>query len=85
MTGARSTGTDRRIVPACELIGSEGQFRVPGGRTIYDAVMFNDATARGSRVRLARLAVTERGVRQVNRWIDWDAPIEVLSHEDDES
>lgn len=66
------------IVPACELIGDEGEFRLPGGRATYEAVMCNLATARGDRVRLCRLEATDRGLHQVNRYVDWDQPIEVL-------
>lgn len=66
------------IRPACELIGSEGRYRLPGGRAEYEAVMYDEATARGSRPRLARLEVTADGIRQVNRWVDWDQPVEVI-------
>ena len=63
--------------PAYELIGQEGQFRLPGGRAVYEGVMYDDATARSNRVRLARLD-TRNGLHQVNRWVDWDQPIEVI-------
>lgn len=66
------------IMPAWELIGEDGSFRLPGGRALYDAVMYNDATARSDRVRLARLVATPEGIYQLNRWVDWDQPIEVL-------
>jgi len=65
--------------PAHELIGEEGLFRLPGGRTVYEAVMYDEATARGSRPRLARLDTSRGGIRQVNRWVDWDQPVEVIS------
>jgi hypothetical protein len=64
--------------PAYELIGHEGTFRVPGGRATYEAVMYNDATARSSRPRLARLEAREGGLYQVDRYVDWDQPVEVL-------
>jgi hypothetical protein len=64
--------------PACELIGNEGVFRLPGGRTLYEAVMFNDATARGDRPRLVRLEARPGGLHQVDRYVDWDQPIEVI-------
>lgn len=68
--------------PAWDLIGEEGTFRLPGGRATYEAVLYNDATARRSRVRLARLvATTPDGLRQVNRWVDWEQLIEVLTPE----
>lgn len=68
--------------PANALIGHEGEFRLPGGRTVYEGVCWDSATARGDRPRLARVVtVTEDGrhyLHQVNRWVDWDQPIEVL-------
>lgn len=68
-----------RQVPAYELIGHEGVYRLPGGRARYEAVLYNDATARGTRVRLARLEATaDGGLHQVNRWVDWDAIVEVI-------
>ena len=64
--------------PACELIGHEGQFRLPGGRAVYDAVMYDGASARGVRPRLARLDTSRGYIRQINRYVDWDDPIEVI-------
>lgn len=63
---------------AGDLIGAEGEFRLPGGRTVYEAVEYNESSARGMRPRLARLAATDEGIHQVNRWVDWDQPVEVL-------
>lgn len=68
-----------RTARAYELIGHEGQFRLPGGRVIYTDVMYNEATARSDRVRLARIAVKDGGLHQVNRWVNWDQEIEVLT------
>jgi hypothetical protein len=62
--------------PAYELIGHEGVFRLPGGRTLYEAVLYNIA-GQGVRPRLARLD-TSRGLHQVNRYVDWDQPVEVI-------
>jgi hypothetical protein len=70
--------TDTNTQPACELIGHEGEFRLPGGRRVYDGVVYNDATARSNRVRLAYLKSTPEGLHQVNRWVDWDQPVEVI-------
>lgn len=64
--------------PACELIGHEGVFRLPGGHTLYEGVEFNDATARSDRPRLARIDTGVRGLRQINRYVDWDQAIEVV-------
>jgi hypothetical protein len=71
--------------PAGELIGHEGAFRLPGGRTTYEAVMYDEATARGDRPRLARLDTSSGSIRQVNRWVDWDQPVEIISDETEES
>jgi hypothetical protein len=68
--------------PACELIGHEGQFRLPGGRRIYTNVLYNDASARGDRVRLAYLQPEADGLRQVNRWVGWEQPVEVIQDHD---
>jgi hypothetical protein len=64
-------------VKAWDLIGDEGSFRIKGGRTVYEAVMYNEATARGDKVRLARVETCD-GIRQVNRWVDPDTLIEVI-------
>jgi hypothetical protein len=45
-----------------------------GRRAVYEAVMFDAATARGDRVRLARLDVSSGRLRQINRYVDWDQP-----------
>jgi hypothetical protein len=68
---------------AWELIGHEGQFRLPGGRAVYEAVMYDEASARGIRPRLARLE-TRGGLRQVNRWVDPDQPVEVIADDTEE-
>jgi hypothetical protein len=70
--------------PAFELIGHEGSFRLPGGRSLYDAVMYDDARAKGSRPRLARLEARDGGLHQVNRYVDWEQPIEVLVDYDED-
>lgn len=70
------------VVRAWDLIGHDGSFRLAGGRTIYEAVMYNEATARSTRVRLVRLD-TGGGLHQVNRWVDPDTPVEVLEDFDD--
>jgi hypothetical protein len=68
------------LQPAYELIGHQGVFRLPNGRTLYEAVMYDDATAKSDRPRLARLDGTSpEGIRQINRYVDWDQPIEVIA------
>jgi hypothetical protein len=69
--------------PACELIGHEGTFKLPGGHATYEAVMYNEARTKSYRPRLARLESTPEGIRQVNRYVDWDQPIEVIVDLDD--
>jgi hypothetical protein len=69
--------------PAYMLIGHEGAFRLPGGRKVYEAVMFNEATARSDRIRLASLDAADGRLHQVNRWVDWDQPIEVITDRED--
>lgn len=48
--------------------------RIVGGRTLYEAVVFNDGT-HGHRVRLDRLT---NDLRVVNRYVDPDTPMEVI-------
>lgn len=73
------------VQPAWELIGHEGSFRVLGGRTIYEGIMRNEATARSDGlVRLCYLSTRDGGIRQINRWVDGDTPIEVLADHDAE-
>jgi hypothetical protein len=71
----------RRIEKAWDLIGEEGQFRLIGGRSTYEAVMYNDATAKSNKVRLAKLVADPHryGIRQVNRYVDPDTLVEVLA------
>lgn len=75
---------------AWELIGFDGNVaddklnedvpvgvRVKGGRTLYEAVVFNDATP-GERVRLDRLVSDSDGLHVVNRYVDADTVLEVV-------
>lgn len=66
------------VAIAWDLIGHEGQFRILGGRMVYDAVMYNTARSSCERVRLARLDTSNGDLHQVNRWVDADTPVEVL-------
>lgn len=52
--------------------------RIKGGRTLYESVVFNDDT-RGDRVRLDRLVAEQDGLRVVNRYVDPDTELEVVS------
>lgn len=61
--------------------GSEGLVRIKGGRTLYEAVDYNDARG-GQTVKLARLVtVIHNGqprLRQINRYVDPDTELEVI-------
>lgn len=63
---------------AWDLIGYDGDLwlRIVGGRTLYEAAVFNDTT-HGHRVRLDRLD-TKNGLRVVNRYVDPDTPIRLV-------
>lgn len=73
-----------KIRSAWDLIGHEGKFRLIGGRTVYEAVLFNDATSTSGRPRLARLDVSGEWPRQINRYVDPDTEVEVLEDFDEE-
>lgn len=63
---------------AWEMIGYDGPnyVRIKGGRALYEAVMFNEATGRQQKVLLARLEARETGIAQINRYVDPDTIIE---------
>lgn len=52
--------------------------RVQGGRALYEAASFDDS-GRATRVRLSRLDVTPDGLHQVDRYVDPDTVVEVVS------
>lgn len=60
-----------------QIDGRPAQVRVAGGRALYEAVDFQDAT-RGEQVRLARLHVGADGLRAITRYVDPDAVLEVV-------
>lgn len=74
-----SVGT---VSTAWDLIGFDGSdgksVRVVGGRTLYEAVVYNDLTP-GYNVRLDRLKLGRRGMRVVNRYVDPDTLLEVVA------
>lgn len=51
--------------------------RIVGGRTVYDAVGFDDETP-GDNVRLSRVAVHDLELRAVVRYVDPDILMEVV-------
>lgn len=54
--------------------GTGGMLRVKGGRTLYESAENNG----GEQVRLARLDITDGGLRQVNRYVDADTVLEFV-------
>lgn len=54
-----------------------GPIRIKGGRTIYEAVMFC-CGGRQKMVLLAYLVPTERGIKQINRYVQPDTMIEIM-------
>lgn len=60
--------------------GTGGHVRIVGGRTLYEAVDYNDSRG-GKLVRLARLEVEAWGLHQVNRYVDPDTPLEFVPDE----
>jgi hypothetical protein len=54
--------------------GTDGDLRVKGGRMLYEAADNNG----GETVRLARLAATDDGLRQINRYVEWDTVLEFV-------
>lgn len=68
------------MTTAWDLIGfdgTSGMVRVVGGRALYEAVDYQDSRG-GKLVRLSRLDVTAGGLRQVDRYVDPDTPLEVV-------
>jgi hypothetical protein len=59
------------------LVPATHRVRVQGGRALYEEVSYRDDTP-GEQVRLARLDATTDGLKQVNRWVDADTPLELV-------
>lgn len=66
------------VLTAWDFIGYDGDhyLRIVGGRAKYETAIFSDDT-RGDQVKLARL--DEGSLRQVNRYVDPDTPVEVVA------
>lgn len=64
---------------AFDLIGYDGDqyIRVRGGRALYETVLVRDGYAWGN-VRLCRIDVGPLGLRQVNRYVHPDTPVELV-------
>lgn len=62
---------------AWEAIGwDDGPFRIKGGRTVYEAVMYNCEND-GRLVKLARLD-TKDGIREIKRYVEPDTVLVFL-------
>ena len=66
------------MTTAHDLIGYDGPdwIRIVGGRTLYESVLVLDGDDGVGNVRLVRLVADERGLRQVNRYVDRDTPVD---------
>lgn len=74
---------DGRVTSAWNLIGAEGEFRIRGGRALYEDVYRGDGS-RTDRVLLRRLdSVDDGSLRQVNRWVGPDQGVEVFAIDGD--
>jgi len=64
---------------AWDAIGydGDGYLRVVGGRTLYETAIFYDHT-HGQMVKLVRLDTTDGRLRQINRYVSPDTPLEVV-------
>lgn len=63
---------------AWDAIGwDDGNFRIKGGRTTYNAVIYNCETG-GRMVKLSKLVAGPHGLQQVNRYVDPDTQLEFL-------
>lgn len=65
---------------AHDLIGYDGDqyIRIVGGRTLYETVMVLDGYDGSGNVRLCKLVADERGLRQINRYVDPDTRVELV-------
>lgn len=65
-----------REATAWESIGfDDGNFRIKGGRAIYEAVMYNCVND-AANVKLARLDTTGNRLREVSRYVHPDTVLE---------
>jgi hypothetical protein len=55
----------------------DGKFRIKGGKTLYEAVMYN-GLRNGRLVKLARLKPQGVGFRQINRYVEPETILEFL-------
>jgi hypothetical protein len=79
MTQTETPESVATVAPAWDFIGYDGPdwLRIVGGRALYEAAIYYDDT-RGSCVKLSRLEANSDGIRQVNRYVHPDTPVEVV-------
>ena len=66
------------VATAWDAIGfDDGKFRIKGGRALYEAVMYNCHND-GRLVKLARLAVTDKGIVEVARYVEPETELEFV-------
>jgi len=72
-------GTQPQWTTAHDLIGYDGDqwIRIVGGRALYETASVRDGYVDGL-VRLSRLDVGPRGLRQVDRYVHPDTPVELV-------
>ena len=72
------------MTTAHDLIGYDGPewIRIVGGRTLYESVCVLDGYDGSGNVRLVRLVADERGLRQINRYVDPDTPVELITSQE---
>lgn len=75
-----------REVKAWDLIGwDDGAIMIKGGRTFYEAVIYNCGPREGRLVTLAKvIAVPGGGLRQVSRRVEPETIIQILKRTDKE-
>jgi len=69
------------VAPAWDFIGFDHDsywLRIVGGRARYEAAIYYDDTP-GDHVKLVRLDTSTGGIRQIERWVSPDTPLEVVA------
>lgn len=61
-----------RARDVCNSIFGPGLFKLDGGRAVYDEVFLCDG---GNALYLARVDMTDEGMKIVRRWIPWDTNV----------
>jgi hypothetical protein len=66
---------------AFDLIGYDGDqyIRIVGGRSLYETVSVADGYEGHENVRLVRIIADGYGIRQINRYVSPDTPVELVS------